>query len=296
MSWLFHQGQIIPIDQARCSPLDHGLLYGVGLFATFRTVGGLPLRLPQHRARLLDGAGRLAIHPVKNSLVHPDTPNEQWHTVIRALLDKHGLTEGVFRLVLSAGQCGPGLSDQPYEYPVESMSVRPLPSPLPAEGVTLHLLRQPHPTAETLPRIKTLAYLGNALAWRELAAIRQHTTDEGLLANPDGHWVEGITSNIFVLHDGRLITPPLNEGPLDGVMRESILNQGRQLGWPVAELSLTTTMLTHADALFMSNAVRGLIPVKRLLDASGHPRWHSPSHNHPFLKQLLDSLSIPQVN
>jgi branched-subunit amino acid aminotransferase/4-amino-4-deoxychorismate lyase len=296
VSWLYHQGQTKPVEQAHYSPLDQGLLFGVGLFATFRTVGGQPLRLALHRARLFDGAMRLAIQPRKGSLVHPSTPDEQWHKTIRKLLDHHNLADGVFRLVLSAGECGAGLTDQPYEHPVESMTVRPIPPPLPAEGINLHLLRQPHPTAETLPRIKTLAYLGNALAWRELAAMRQQVTDEGLLANSNGHWIEGITSNLFALYEGRLITPPLSEGPLDGVMREAILSHGRQQGWPMTETSVTTDTLVDAEALFMSNAVRGLIPVNRLIDTGGRIRWQTPEQNHPFLKQLLDSLSIPQVH
>ena len=122
------------------------------------------------------------------------------------------------------------------------------------------MVLSPHPVAsgDLLLRHKTTA---RALYDRELARAMAAGHFDALFLNERGELTEGARSNLFVERDGLLLTPPASAGLLNGTLRRSLLREGR-----AREATLRPDDLRHADALYVGNGLRGLVPV-RLADA-----------------------------
>src|SRR5690606_25277764 len=141
------------------------LLYGIGLFETFRTYGGKPFALGRRLARLRSGCVTLGI---RWTMTEADVSD--W---LAKALEANGLADAYVRLTVTAGDAGLGLIDGPYERPNTLLMVKPLPplgERLYREGRELRVLRTPRGTPETPVRLKSLHYMTNVLAKRELAA------------------------------------------------------------------------------------------------------------------------------
>lgn len=94
---------------------------------------------------------------------------------------------------------------------------------------------------------------------------KQHNWFDTLIANPDGNWIESTICNVFWLKDGIIFTPPIADGCVAGVMRTYLLHQAAQLGINIQFASLTTQELFTANEVFLTNAVKGIIPVSQVV-------------------------------
>jgi branched-subunit amino acid aminotransferase/4-amino-4-deoxychorismate lyase len=115
---------------------------------------------------------------------------------------------------------------------------------------------------DPLTRHKTLNY------WRrriEQARAADEGADEVLGVTPDGSVCEGTRSNLFVVRDRRLITPGADGPLLDGVMRRVVIERARATNLEVVEEAVPLSSLESADEAFLTNSVRGMLPVARLL-------------------------------
>ncbi|WP_412070456.1 aminotransferase class IV [Rubrivirga sp. IMCC43871] len=201
------------------------------LLETMRADEGRVSLLDRHLARLTDSAGALG---------YPLDP-----AAARALVASRG-GEGTQALRLTLGPGGD-----------LDLSARPLAS---APFETVWVDTEPLWEAGTWRCVyKTTArdhYAARA------ARAREHGADEAILTNLSGHVIEGTRTTVWAEIDGRLWTPPLAAGGLAGVMRAYLLDTRPEAG----ERTLTAGDLRVADALFLSNALRGWMPV-RLVDA-----------------------------
>jgi branched-chain amino acid aminotransferase len=136
--------------------------------------------------------------------------------------------------------------------------------------------RRPGPTVLD-PRIKSLNYLNNILAKLE---ARRASTDEALLLNERGYVTEGTAENLFIARRGCLLTPPVNDGALDGITRGIVLELCAALQIEVKEQSLTPYDVHTADECFLCGTGAGLLPV-RVVD--GRPMLRSPG---PYYEQI----------
>jgi branched-chain amino acid aminotransferase len=119
--------------------------------------------------------------------------------------------------------------------------------------------------------IKSNNLLNNALAMQE--AYRRGA-DEALMLNQAGEVAECSQSNIFIVRDGAVVTPPLSAGLLPGVTREFVLELARELGLPAREARLTPADLQTADEVFITGTTREVTPVRAIDDrvvSSGRP-------------------------
>ncbi len=186
-------GTILDAQEAVISVYDHGFLYGLGLFETFRTYGGgQPFLLERHLERLKCACIELGIR------YKPD--GEQLRNWLRGLMDANGLEEAYVRLTVSAGEGELGLPVGDYTRPNVLLLVKPLPAHSPQldrTGKELRLLRTPRNTPEGETRYKSLHYMNNILAKRELSATDAPTGTEGLMCTREGYLAEGIVSNLF---------------------------------------------------------------------------------------------------
>lgn len=270
-------------EEAVISVRDHGFLYGMGLFETFRTYGGRPFLLNKHLDRLRRGCAGLGI---------PWEAEEQrllrW---IALLMDKNGLQEAYIRYTVTAGEEALGLPSGDYGEPCQVLYVKPLPTlpeSLYKEGKSLQLLHHRRNTPEGEVRLKSLHYMNNILAKRELSVYPSAAQGaEGLMLTREGRIAEGIVSNIFWIRNGALYTPAVSAGILPGITREMVLELAREDGMAVEEGLYEPEALYAADEAFLTNSIQELVPVNRLWNTDGQSRMIGTGTAGTITQRLL---------
>lgn len=268
MRFMGVDGRVVDTAEAVVSVMDHGLLYGMGLFETFRTYQGSPFLLEQHLNRLTESCELLGI-------VYKPDPEfvRKW---ITDLLLANQLKDAYIRYTVTAGVETLGLPAGEYKNKTELLYIKSLPVLSPTlykEGKALQLLITPRNTPETPVRMKSLHYMNNIMAKREL----QHYPDavrlgaEGLMLTENGELAEGIVSNLFFIKDKKLYTPDVGTGILPGITRALVLELAQTLDIAIEEGRYTWNMLTRADEIFTTGSVQELMPVTRLLKAGEEP-------------------------
>lgn len=251
--YLYLNGDVVHSREAAISPFDHGYLYGMGVFETFRTYDGHPFLLKDHLNRLSQGLNELNIAA--------DLDEEKIRRSISELLEKNELNDAYCRFNVSGGAGDIGLKTTPYENPTVILFQKELPPIKPLrekEGVFLSLRRN---TPETGERLKSHHYLNNMAAKRE---IGPSLDQEGIFLTKEGHLCEGITSNLFWVKNGELFTPSVDTGLLNGITRRFTLALSYQLDMPVREGLFGKEELLEADEVFFTNSVQEIIPVRTI--------------------------------
>lgn len=250
--YLFVDGEYLPAEQVKVSPFDHGFLYGLGLFETFRTYEGHPFLLDDHMKRLHDSADVMNIKL-------GNYEREPVATVIGELLLLNGLTDGYFRWNISAGERGIGLSTAEYEEPRVMVYVKPLPNKklLSKKAQTLTLKRN---SAEGSQRLKSHHFLNNILGKRELG---EAVDVEGIFLTEDGFLSEGVVSNLFWYKDGTLYTPDLTCSCLEGITREFLKQLAYLTGFSVKEGRFTLAEAMSAEEIMVTNSVQEIVAIDK---------------------------------
>lgn len=256
-------GAVCAGDSAVISVYDHGFLYGMGVFETFRTYNGQPFLLKEHLERLALGCQELSI------VYKPEQARVE--ALIRKLLEANGLEDAYFRLSISAGADILGLPGERYAQPAEILYVKPLPALNTswAEGRALQLLNTRRSTPEGELRLKSFHYMNSILGKRELARYPWSAGAEGLFLDDCGFVSEGTVSNIFFLQQGVLYTPAPETCILQGITREWVMGAASSAGMEVEEGFYSWEMLLEADEIFLTNSIQEVIPVTRLYDPDG---------------------------
>lgn len=241
-------------------PADRGLAYGDGLFETALVHDGLVVWWPAHLARLSEGAARLRI----------PLPDVAWLTSQLAGFVARAPARAVLKLVLTRGVGGRGYAPPATVEPTLALSLHAAPAraaePLALRWCDTRLSLQP-----ALAGIKHLNRLEQVLARAEWSDPAIH---EGLMLDADGQLGCATAANVFALHEGRWLTPPVQRRGVAGVARAWVLANEPA----AAEAELSRAQVESAEALFLCNAVRGILPVGRLGDRSWAP--------HPALAAL----------
>jgi branched-chain amino acid aminotransferase len=263
-------GKLVAPSEARVSVFDRGFLYGDSVYEVVRTYGGRPFELGAHLARLRHSADRIGLEPKWDAA---RTVAE----IARALDASRGgdapdpeaapwnVGERYVRVVMTRGAGEIGLDPALAVDPVALVIAQPLhgpPARAYAEGVAAAFVgvRRASPAAID-PTAKTGAHLPNVLAVRE---ARERGAHEALLLDDRGEVTEGSSSNVFAVRGGRVTTPPLAAGILEGVTRGVVLRLARDLGVPAEEAPLRPEALEGADEVFITSTVREILPVTRL--------------------------------
>jgi branched-chain amino acid aminotransferase len=242
--WL--NGAILPIAAARIDTADRGFTLGDGLFETIRAVDGQPAHLERHLRRLRAGAALLAL-----PLARTDT---ELADAIALTLDANALTDAAIRLTVSRGPAPRGVMPPRDADPTVLVSAGALPGAAePAYAIISKVMRRNE--MSPLCRVKSLSYLDGVLARLEAA---DRGADEALLLNTQGRIAEATAANVFIVSGGTIVTPPVADGALPGIMREVLIER-----CGAVEAPLLTEDLLAADAAFLSNSL-GLRPLASL--------------------------------
>ncbi len=239
------------------SVLDRGFQYGDGLFETLAVTAGRPCLWERHLKRLELGCQRLGI-PVPD----PDLLLDE------ALRECAGQARAVLKIMLTRGEGGRGYRPAANPTPNRVVYCSPWPehpSQAAEQGVVARLCATRLGRDETLAGIKHLNRLPQIMARREWD---DPAIAEGLMLDREGHVIEGTKSNLFLLRGGELTTPDLSGCGVAGVMRELVLETAPKLGIPVTIRDIPATELDQADALFLTNSLIGIWPVRQLNEHS----------------------------
>ncbi|WP_127496981.1 aminodeoxychorismate lyase [Paenibacillus glycanilyticus] len=275
-------GTVMESGEAVISVYDHGFLYGMGLFETFRTYGGQPYLLERHMKRLAEGCEEIGIR------YKPDL--DALRKMIATLLKENGLAEGYIRLTVTAGIGELGLPSGDYEQPTEFMLVKALPphnESLYSEGKELRLLKTARNTPEGAIRLKSLHYMNNIIAKRELLASDASTTAEGLMLSHEGLLAEGIVSNLFFVQEDTIYTPSTDIGILPGITRQRVIELARGLGYTVREGHYLFEELLASNEVWLTTSIQELVPVTRVTDHHGGSTAVGSGSAGPVLRELL---------
>jgi 4-amino-4-deoxychorismate lyase len=241
------------------APGNRGLHYGDGLFETLLCLHGRPLRWALHLARLRAGCERLGITP----------PTEDR---LLALVQPLAREDGVVKLILTRGGEGRGYAAEAVAAPDLLALARPLPADrLRQQQEGIHA-RWCHARLARNPLLAGLKHLNRLEQVLARAEWHGHEIHEGLMLDSDGGVIEGVSSNLFIVQGGALLTPVLDQAGVAGVMRAAVMRAAATLGLPCHELRLTPAQVLHAEEVFATNAVSGLRPVRRL----GRRLWPEP--------------------
>ncbi|GAB6438937.1 aminodeoxychorismate lyase [Bacillus luti] len=247
---IYVNGEYVEASEAKISPYDHGYLYGLGVFETFRIYNGHPFLLDDHYNRLIDALDTLQIRwtMTKDDVMF----------ILKNLLVKNGLEHAYIRFNVSAGIDEIGLQTAMYEEPSVIVFIKPLAAPgdiMEKEGV---ILKQVRNTPEGALRLKSHHYLNNILGKREIGNV---VNKEGIFLTEAGYVAEGIVSNLFFVKGEILYTPSLETGILNGITRAFIIKFAEELGIEVKEGFFTKDELLSADEVFVTNSIQEIVPL-----------------------------------
>lgn len=251
---VWHNDRLLPIETIRLSPGQAGLLSGWGLFTTVRIFEGEAFAFERHWRRLQKDAARTHI-PFE---FDRERTREQLHEVLRA----NGVTEGTARIYIVLNKIGFWQSDEPA--PKVDLIIYSAGLPSYREPVRLTLREHGRHAASPLAGVKVTSWLNNV--WN-LAEAQQAGFDEVVLLNERGEVSECTAANIFCVHAGTILTPPLDSGCLEGITRATLLEIAPKAGFPVEERALKPADLNAAEEVFISSTNRNLLGVGEI---AGH--------------------------
>ena len=274
LCWM--DGRIAPAAEARVPVLDHGLLYGDGVFEGIRFHRRRPFALDAHLERLARSARAIGLSV---PIPQPDIVR-----AIDALIAAFGNEDGYLRLVLTRGDGALGLDPRSCPTPrlfIVAGALRLVDEATREAGVHVIIAATRRLPPDGLdPRIKSLNYLNHVLARMEANAAG---ADEAILLNAAGRVAEGTADNVFIVRDGVLQTPPPIDGALAGITRARIMDLARAAGMAVAETSLAPFDLHTCDECFLTGTGAELIPVASI---DGRAPTHCPG---PAYRALRDA-------
>jgi branched-chain amino acid aminotransferase len=254
-------GLITPPETASISVLDHGLLFGDSVYETLRTYQKRPFLFSRHYARLQHSAD--AIH-----LKLPWTKDETLAQIRRTLLPG----ECRIRLLVTRGVGALAADPETCADPTAIIIVVPLgivPEHVYTEGVKVVISSVRR--SQRLADVKSGSLIHQVLASREAKAKGAF---EAVLLTADEKLSDGITSNIYLVRDGKLMTPSRDAGIVEGITRGVVLDLARRTGLPVVEGLFPINEIDTADEMFLTSTTREVVPIVRVDDkqvGSGRP-------------------------
>ncbi len=254
---IYIDGQFYAKEDAKISVFDHGLLYGDGVFEGIRFYNGGVFRLEEHINRLFDSARAICLRiPLSRE------------EIIRALLETirlNGLRDGYVRLLVTRGVGNLGLTPEHCKTAtvvIIAATITLYPKEMYDNGLKVITCATRRNTPGALsPAIKSLNYLNNVLARIEAS---QAGCPEALMLNEQGYVAECTGDNVFIVKKGRLLTPPVSSGALEGITREVVFELAERAGVPAVQQDLTRYDIFTADECFLTGTAAEVVPVVTL--------------------------------
>ncbi len=262
--------------EARVSVFDHALLYGDGVFEGIRIYNGKIFKEAEHIKRIYESAKALRLEI-------PMTPDEVANAMHETMAANGIDADGYIRLIVTRGVGSLGISIAHTACPMviviaDKIALYPPEAYERGLHCIVSSITRNHPNS-TSPRVKSLNYLNNVMAKLE---ARDAGADEAIMLTAQGNVAECTGDNIFLVMDGKIVTPPTCEGILDGITRKLVMELAEKRGIAVSEKSIVRHDLYIADECFATGTAAEVIPiteVEKRVVGDGKPG--------PITKQLI---------
>jgi len=256
--YIYIDGEYHPKPEAKISVYDHGFLYGDGVFEGIRSYSGIVFRFKEHIDRLYRSANAIMLRI-------PLSKDEMIRAVLETLR-KNDLKDAYIRLVVSRGVGDLGLDPRKCPKPSVIIITEPVlqlyDSGKKERGMSMIIswVRRDAVDATT-HEIKSLNYLNSILSKIEATNAG---ADEALILDSRGFICEATGENVFIIKDGKIITPPRSSGALPGVTAEAIKKLAEKLGYTVIERDITPNELYGAEEAFLSGTGAEIMPIREV--------------------------------
>ena len=256
--WIYLNNRFVKDEEAVISVFDHGFLYGDGVYETIRSYGSRIFMRDQHLARLRRSADAIGLTiPI---------PELTWPDLLHELMARNNIgnaqQDAYLRITISRGAGDIGLDPALCPTPTVVIMAKPLHPPTPEQyrtGVSLIVAKTRRNLPSALsPQIKATNFLNNILAKREAIAAGAF---DSILLNWESHVTECTVSNLFFVRTGRLCTPALACGLLDGITRDIVLSLARETRMPIDQGYFGIEAIHKADECFLTNTSMEVLPV-----------------------------------
>lgn len=257
---IYINGKFFPRDKAKVSVLDHGFLYGNGVFETMRAYKGKVFMIDRHIERLFRSAEAVYLNIQMGK--------REIKKAIENTVRKNGLSEAYIRITISRGEGEPGLDPdlcQSSTVVIYIKEFKPYPEKCYREGIKISItsIKKIAPDYIKSPLKACNYYLPNFFAKRE---AKEKGAVEGIMLTEGGYIAEGTVCNIFIVSNGVLATPPTGSDVLDGVTREIVAQIAKDTDIPFRERWFLRDELISADECFLTNTTFEIMPVKEVDD------------------------------
>ena len=254
---VYIDGVYYPKSQAKISVYDHGLLYGDGVFEGIRAYNGVVFKLKEHIDRLYRSA-----HSIMLQI--PITDEEMTHAVL-GTLRRNKLNDAYIRLVVTRGVGDLGLDPRKCPKPsiiiiTDAISLHSSEAKEKGIATMISWVRRNSVDAAT-HEIKSLNYLNSVLAKIEANA---NGADEAICLDKNGFVSEGVGENLFIVKNGKILTPPSSTGALAGITAQVIVKLAAKLGYEVTETNITPFQLFTADEAFFTGTAAEIVPIREV--------------------------------
>lgn len=251
---IYLNGRLVELSEGVISLSDRGLTLGDGLFETMRAYAGKVFCLKAHWDRLVEG---LAVLKMPNPLIY-----EEFEHAVNEVLSANGLSkaDASLRFTVTRGSGPRGLGLPPQTKPTYFLTAAPyMPHAHTAIKVMISDIRRNEYSIAA--SVKSVNYLDNIIA-------RDEATEKGfgevILLNTKGFLAEASTSNVFIVLEGCILTPPLKDGALAGITRRIVMDLCKELGLELKEQSVSVEMLNTASEVFLTNSLFEIQSVTQL--------------------------------
>lgn len=258
--FVFHNNKLMPIEECRMSPGQAGLLNGWGLFTTLHIFDGIPFAFERHWKRLERDSAR----------THCPLPfdAEKVRGYLLEVIRANRVSEGCARIYAVYNQVGHWRSDE--SFPLVDLFLCSTDLPAFRQPARLNLREHGRHAASPLAGVKVTSWLNNVWNFYE---AQQAGFDEVVLLNERGEVAECTAANLFCVRAGRVLTPPLNSGCLEGITRSILLEIGSRAGVKCEETTLRPADLFSANEVFISSTNRTLLAIGEI---AGHRYASAP--------------------
>ncbi|HID46987.1 MAG TPA: D-amino acid aminotransferase [Chromatiaceae bacterium] len=287
---IYLNGEFLPQAHAHVSVMDRGFLFGDGVYEVIPAYAGLPFRLKEHLQRL--NASLEAIR------MAPPLDDDQWNDILTRLLAQRGDADQQIYLQITRGAYGRRLHAIPEDVTPTIMAF-----------ATELAVRDPELVKQGMSvitlddirwercNIKAITLLANILSQQQ---ARDEGAQEAILVR-DGLANEGTASNLFIVKEGLIITPPKSQHLLPGITRDLVLELAMDAGLPYAEASVSVEELEQAEEIWITSSTKEVMPVTRLNGRpvdNGHPgpMWEKMDALYGACKARLRLRNAPPDN
>lgn len=276
-NWLVYvNGEMVPMKEAKISVFDRGFQYGDGVFEGLRAYDGKIFKLKEHTDRLFRSAKAI-------NIVMPIS-KEEFSEAVKRVVRENGFRDAHIKPQVTRGNAWKlGLDPRNTTAPNIVIPARPIGKSMfeTEKGFKLAAVSVRKIPALCLdPRIKSINYLVNIMARMEALASG---ADEAIMLDIRGYVSEGAGDNIFLVREGELYTPEVQDA-LEGITRETVIDLAWRMKLKVHETRLTLYDVYNADEIFITGSGAGIVPVTEV-----DKRMVSQGKVGPVTKRLIDA-------